>query len=299
VHDRLGPLRRSDSPRELSQPWVLVDTEAWSSQSCDLLDAVVCSIVGNPPAPVPDGVHCLAAGDMLLRSEGGCDEVIPMTPLAASSTCPSFGGRRRLLMKTATKQAKFRNPPIAFFRRRRHAPKTPEGAAPPPCSSGDRGAGSSLGALPPAPTAGVAVSPLPHGPPPHEVSQGSLGQQNFLRRVSKAVGAVLPLPKTVTGGRQRRQPNPPPDMIRQSRRVAGLGVEQVQHIPKARRTIMKSILAESNSEHLSQQNLDAYAKLFKSPLSRAQVEALAALFGWVMPDDEGEAVPPGTATLVC
>jgi hypothetical protein len=31
MHDRLGPLRRSDSPRELSQPWVLVDTEAWSS----------------------------------------------------------------------------------------------------------------------------------------------------------------------------------------------------------------------------------------------------------------------------
>jgi hypothetical protein len=41
------------------------------------------------------------------------------------------------------------------------------------------------------------------------------------------------------------------------------------------------------------------AKLFQAPLSRAQVEALAALFGWVMPDDEGEVVPPGTATMVC
>ena len=62
---------------------------------------------------------------------------------------------------------------------------------------------------------------------------------------------------------------------------------------------MKSILVESDNEHLSQQNLDAYAKLFQAPLSRAQVEALANLFGWVVPDDEGEAVPPGTITLVC
>jgi hypothetical protein len=76
-------------------------------------------------------------------------------------------------------------------------------------------------------------------------------------------------------------------------------VEQVQHIPKARRTIMKSILAEPDSEHFSQQNLDAYAKLFQAPLSHAQVEALAALFGWVLPEDDGEVVPPGTATLVC
>jgi hypothetical protein len=148
---------------------------------------------------------------VLLRHEGGCDEVIPVTPLAASSTCHSTEGRHSLLLKTATKQAKFRNPPIAFFRRRqRRAQKTPEGAAPPPWSSGDRDAVSSLGALPPAPTAGVAASPLPHGPPPHEVSLGSPGQQNFLSRVSKAVGAVLPLPKTVTEGRRRRHPNPPP-----------------------------------------------------------------------------------------
>ncbi|KAL5647795.1 hypothetical protein ACJX0J_042150, partial [Zea mays] len=179
VHDRLGPLRRSDSPRELSQPWVLVDIEARSSQPCDLLNAVVCSRVGNPPAPVPDGVHCLAAGDVLLRREGGCDEVIPMTPLAASSICPSSRGRRRLMMKTATKQAKFRNPPIAFFRWRQRAPKTPEGAAPPPCSSGDRGAGSSLGALPPAPTAGVAASPFHMGRPRMSCPKGHQDSRIF------------------------------------------------------------------------------------------------------------------------
>jgi hypothetical protein len=65
---------------------------------------------------VPDGVQCLVVGDVLLRREEGCEEakVIPMTPMAASSLCPSSGGRRRLMMKTAAKQAKFRNPPIAF-----------------------------------------------------------------------------------------------------------------------------------------------------------------------------------------
>jgi hypothetical protein len=90
VHDRLGPLRRSDSPRELSQPWVLVDAEARSSQPCDLLDAVVCSRVGITPAPAPDGALCLAAGDVLLRHEGGYDEVIPMTrwPLPARAIPP-------------------------------------------------------------------------------------------------------------------------------------------------------------------------------------------------------------------
>jgi hypothetical protein len=284
VHDKLGPLRRSDSPRELSQPWVLIDTKARSSQPCALIDAVACSSVGSPSTPVPDGDQCLVAGDVLLRREEGCKEaeVIPKTPMAVSSLCPSSGGRRRLMMKATAKQAKFRNPPIAFFRRQRRAPKTPEGAPLPTCSSGDRGAGSNLGALPPAPAAGVAASPLPHGPPPHEESQGSSGQQDFLRRVSKAVGAVLPFPKTVKGGRRRRQPTSPPNAIRRSRRVAWLGVEQVQHIPKARKKIMKSILAEPDSEHFSQQNLDAYTKLFQAPLSRAQVEALAALFGWAM-----------------
>uniref|UniRef100_A0A0A8Z4F8 Uncharacterized protein n=1 Tax=Arundo donax TaxID=35708 RepID=A0A0A8Z4F8_ARUDO len=30
---------------------------------------------------------------------------------------------------------------------------------------------------------------------------------------------------------------------------------------------------------------DAYARLFDQPLSRAHLIALAALFGWVVPDD--------------
>ena len=158
-------MRRSDSPRELSHPRVLIDTEARSSQPCILFDAMADSCVGNPPTPVPVGVQCMVAGDVLLRREEGCEdaEVIPMTPMAVSSPCPSSGGRRRLMLKTATKQAKFRNPPIAFFRRRRRAPRTPEGATLSPRSfgiSGHSGGREQSGRLAPCPSCwGGRVTP--------------------------------------------------------------------------------------------------------------------------------------------
>jgi hypothetical protein len=40
----------------------------------------------------------------------------------------------------------------------------------------------------------------------------------------------------------------------------------------------------SENEGISQEALDEYTQLFKCPLTRSEVEALAALFGWRAPE---------------
>jgi hypothetical protein len=42
---------------------------------------------------------------------------------------------------------------------------------------------------------------------------------------------------------------------------------------------------EDEREQLSQHILDEYAQRFQQPLSALHIKALAALFGWLSPDD--------------
>ena len=48
---------------------------------------------------------------------------------------------------------------------------------------------------------------------------------------------------------------------------------------------MRSLDIISENEGIDQQVLDDYAKLFGHPLSDSQLQALAALFTWSLPDD--------------
>jgi hypothetical protein len=57
---------------------------------------------------------------------------------------------------------------------------------------------------------------------------------------------------------------------------------------------MKTIHNTSDTNQLNSEDLETYAKLFCHPLSYSQIQALAALFGWAVPDDLG-----GAATMVC
>lgn len=75
--------------------------------------------------------------------------------------------------------------------------------------------------------------------------------------------------------------------------MAGIGVEPQLRLPAQRRAKMTVLRAMANSPIeaeavFSSKGIDEYAKLFSKPLSDSQISALAALFGWSVPDSHGE-----------
>jgi hypothetical protein len=118
----------------------------------------------------------------------------------------------------------------------------------------------------------------------------SPSKQQFFEMVSKKIGCLLPTPKA----KKRRKPAIPSQGLRRSRRVAGLGAENIPQIPRAKILVMKAIHNTSDTNQFNREDLETYAKLFCHPLSYPQVQALASLFGWAVPDDLG-----GATTMVC
>jgi hypothetical protein len=75
---------------------------------------------------------------------------------------------------------------------------------------------------------------------------------------------------------------------RRSRCVAGVGVECHQHlsaIKKSKKTIMKKLGVIRDGDSLSQEALDDYARIFSKSLSQVQIQVLASLFGWSIPEE--------------
>jgi len=52
----------------------------------------------------------------------------------------------------------------------------------------------------------------------------------------------------------------------------------------ARKTVIRSLDIAMEQEHIDQRVLNDYAKLFSNLLSMSHVQALAALFGWNVPE---------------
>jgi hypothetical protein len=52
----------------------------------------------------------------------------------------------------------------------------------------------------------------------------------------------------------------------------------------ARKTVILSLHLAVELEHVDRKILNDYAKLFRHPLSESHVQALAALFGWSVPE---------------
>jgi hypothetical protein len=69
--------------------------------------------------------------------------------------------------------------------------------------------------------------------------------------------------------------------------VAGVGVEfKIQDWGKrSKKQAMVALNIIEDNEGFRRQALDDYAKLFNHTLSRSHVQALAALFGWAIPDN--------------
>jgi len=127
--------------------------------------------------------------------------------------------------------------------------------APPGCSSG----------------AGEAQSPA------------TLRRMEFIDNLTKKTDSIVALPPVIN--KRRNRAPPPTSAPRRSRRNAGLSAE-FGGIPDigARKTVIRSLDIAMEQEHIDQRVLNDYAKLFSNLLSMSHVQALAALFGWNVPE---------------
>jgi hypothetical protein len=127
---------------------------------------------------------------------------------------------------------------------------------------------------------------IPISPSPSEARAA------FLGRLTRRVDGLLPM-SVINKRRCKSQLSGATP--RRSRRIAGAGVEFILD-DLGRRTKKKAMRALDildETEGISQQAQDDYAKLFRHPLSDSHVQALAALFNWSLPDvfgqgDDGE-----------
>jgi len=106
----------------------------------------------------------------------------------------------------------------------------------------------------------------------------------FITKLSMLPGRILPIP-CISKRRRKRIP-PPSDAPRRSRRLAGLGVPEAcpDHLKKQ---VVRALDfdVEEEREQLSQHILEEYVRRFQQPLSPLHIKALAALFGWLSPDE--------------
>ena len=114
----------------------------------------------------------------------------------------------------------------------------------------------------------------------------------FIRRLSKTSGGILPIPHV--NKRRKKTTLPPSEAPRRSRRLAGLGADMNEVCPvHLKKRVMRALDmdVEDEREHLSQQILEDYAQRFRSFLADPHTRALAALFGWTPPVGDIAAEP--------
>ena len=114
----------------------------------------------------------------------------------------------------------------------------------------------------------------------------------FIRRLSKTPGGILPIPHV--NKRRKKTTLSPSEAPRRSRRLAGLGADVNVVCPvHLKKRVMRALDLDVNEEReqLNQQILDDYAQRFQSFLADPHTRALAALFGWTPPEDDFAAEP--------
>jgi hypothetical protein len=107
--------------------------------------------------------------------------------------------------------------------------------------------------------------------------------QDFLATITKPVDCILARPAT----QKRRRKQTPKDFIpRRSNRLKkdGRGAPSTA-VRKIRVDIARTLGIWADQEGLAQEALDEYGRLFSKPLTQDHVAALAALFGWAIPEN--------------
>jgi hypothetical protein len=116
-----------------------------------------------------------------------------------------------------------------------------------------------------------------------EASQ-SMQREEFLKYVTRQPCKLLPAPPVILKKKDNIMPSR--SVPRRSRKVAGVGVEfNASDLDKrATKKIMKAVGIIADNVGIDQRAQEEYADLFKTSLSDIHVKALAALFGWQLPD---------------
>jgi hypothetical protein len=110
-------------------------------------------------------------------------------------------------------------------------------------------------------------------------------KDTFLHKVVHKVSALLPVP---TGNDKRRGAAQPVSTLQCSRRIAGAGVEfHLSNLTRSTKKVMRTLNIIGETDGISQQAQDEYAKLFSEPLSASSIKALAILFGWTKLESRG------------
>jgi hypothetical protein len=220
------------------------------------------SLVGLMPSPENPDAHDGPGGEVFLPI-ADVDSSVPVAGTLSSSSSlpggPAIATRVGNVLKPSMKAvgAGFRvwpRSPIKYFRRKR------------------RGAAAQQTPLSAAPSATTA---------------------DFITRMSRPAAWAMCVPQ-----KRQRRPRAPRggSLPRQSRRLAGADVEKVRaptRVLKGKWRIANELglLSGDQSESLSLEVLDNYAKVFGGRLTDLQVKALAALFNWTVPEDlQGEVV---------
>lgn len=109
-----------------------------------------------------------------------------------------------------------------------------------------------------------------------------MAQAYFLREITKELSvAAAALPTTPAAPAAKKKPEPKSSLWR-SRRIALSGNARPA-LERAQCVLMRKLGILSDQEAITQEAREAYTKLFEHPLSRPQLMAVAALFGWTIP----------------
>jgi hypothetical protein len=118
------------------------------------------------------------------------------------------------------------------------------------------------------------------------MNQPTTKKDEFFRKISTTTEQLLPASKqdmnALLSPQSSRVAVP-----RRSRRIAGAGVEfnMQDWGSRATKQALRALHIISEAEGTTEDASEAYARVFKQPLSHNQVKALAALFGWTPPPD--------------
>jgi len=103
-------------------------------------------------------------------------------------------------------------------------------------------------------------------------------------------GGLLPIPH-INKRRGRKKLEPPNREPRRSRRIAGIPADYDEVCPPhLKKRVMRALdmIVGDEREQISQEALADYIQHFKHPLSASHTKALAALFGWDIPEPGAE-----------
>jgi hypothetical protein len=131
--------------------------------------------------------------------------------------------------------------------------------------------------------AGVVSSLISSHSGEQEASQ-SMQREEFIKSVTRQPSKLLPAPPVILKKKDNILPSR--SVPRRSRSVVGVGVEfNASDLDRrATKKIMKAVGIIADNVGIDQRAQEEYVDLFKTSLSNNHVKALAALFGWQLPD---------------